>query len=237
MHFRRQLKPFQMPENPSVEDIHCWLALDNDAPVSLWTMQQPGAVVELYNIGELRGNREYAFQSLPMSYAKQQSYYFAMRQARKLMPHDWSELPVWASFHKINESRYQNDTTLKLIVPKSRIFPSVYNLWSELLNISPVTEGREWPKFWPLVSPFINLSQDHAGDNAGVFSGSCDVVMPSPSPPSEAECRKSWESVFDVRVTLRPSYKRSRTLQVMLPYISIVDIESAEEALQLESYR
>lgn len=237
MHFRRPSEPFQMPEEPLADDIRRWLALDPDAPVSLWTMQQPGAVTELYDIGELRGNSKYAFEALPTSCAKKPSYYFAMHQARKRMPHDWSELPIWASFYKIDESRHENDTSLNIIVPKSRVFPSIYELWTDLLKVFSTIGDGDWPTRWFPTNPYINPFQDRAASGSRASLGYKNAVTPMLPHPPEIECRKSWETPFDIDLTLNPLYKISRNLQAMLPYIRVSDVENASEILQSDLYR
>ena len=203
---------FYMPKSPEIEDIQYYLNLGSESYVSLWMLQQPGAVRKLKACGELRGDKAFAYTSKPVSLGKEGAYSWLVEQASKRQPGLWTDLPIWLSFHEQEDSRYENDTSIQVIVSKHRILPCFYDPWVEMLHIFSMIYKRDWPTLWLGTRPDLDPFEEKQAD--------CFI----PPAPSEATCRKSWESIFTIELGVDQRLAWSRTLQAVLPKITIEDM-------------
>ena len=201
------LTVFHMPEKPEIEDIRRYLSLSPKDLVSLWTLQQPGAIYTLKEKGELSGNKDFAYSSKPTNRGKEGAYCWMVKQASARQGNLWTDLPIWCSFHELKDSRYKNDTLLQVSVPKYQITPSFYDPWVEILHIFSMIHNRNWPTQWCGTRPNINFFEEKQEN--------CFI----PLAPSEAVCRRSWEDIFNLELGLRQKFNCSRTLQAVLPKI------------------
>ena len=163
--------------------------------VRLWTVQHTDAVTQLLKGSvPLRGREEYAYSDCAQG--KRSAYKWMVGQMNERLPRQYQchGLPVW-TLPVQSPCLGDKDQVLEIQVTRERVVFSFHSPWTRLLEIfSCMGEGDEerWPDIWS-TQPYLVAGAsgvDQKNGDAGNI-------------PSEAECRGSWEQIFDLTLARR----------------------------------
>jgi hypothetical protein len=165
--------------------------------VTLWSLQQPGAIKTLCNQRHLTGNPEYAHARGHIG--EERAYEWLDEQlSRRLESYDGKLPPVWAFPARPTHTDRQDDLLLRIEVPKRRVVFLFYDLWERLL-------------------------QDMHSCLPMYFSISRDKFVRS---YSECEKKRSWERMFDLELGRRSDLCwRPYCIQACLASIGIQEVK------------
>ncbi len=228
-----RISSLTLGQHVSQEDIERFLSCKADQPVTLWSMQQPGAVECLESTGRLLGNPAFAFapeRTGKSQAGKKDAYAWMNQQMKKRLGECEHDLPIWALLSRPEYTTRGGDRLLRIEVPKSRILVSFYQPWHQLLGVMAHLEcnGGRWPHLWASDScPYVSAK---ANDKGKEFLGGGDgrEAMPRPRRAKwpEDECRASWEGMFDLSEASRDGFLwQPISLQAMLFVIFRSDLK------------
>jgi hypothetical protein len=206
-----------IPDNPTLVHIDEL----NNAPattlVTLWTMQQPGAVQQLCDRGWYSPDPEFSLIKYGKS-GKRGAYEWMQEQMRQRLIGYNGELPIWMLLSRPTQISRAGDQLLRVEVPKERMLIGFYKPWEYLTQIMECLErsGNDWPPSSP--TPYFAASSD-------------DERQPV---PCRVKCQASWEKMFDLTLARRPGFRWSHCLQAMVPILYDYDVR---ECVPMSSVR
>ena len=166
------------PANVTLKYLRDLMSMARDARVTLWTLQQPGAVKHLTMKGYLTGRRKFAFAPAYNHPGKERAYAWLQSQMQVRLDCYCGELPIWALPSKPTQTNRDDDILLRVEVPKRRILFSFYELWCRLLR------GNSWEYF-------------------AIDVADREQNRPNNLCPPVHVCEKSWERMFELELGLR----------------------------------
>jgi hypothetical protein len=214
-------------------DVEGFLSSADDAPITLWSMQQPGALEILRKTGRLAGNPVFAFApdcAGKVPAGKKGAYTWMQQQMAKRVRHYQQELPIWALFSRPEHTNRRNDKLLRIEVPKSRMLVSFYHPWEKLLGIMNRLEANNWvwPDIWPApLCPYLFVDEeDEEAQGFDSIGGRPRGERARRYHWDEGRCRASWERMFDLRLARRERFLWTPIyLQAMLPNVFLTDVK------------
>lgn len=198
-----------MPDNPTLDDIDQLIKAPAATLITLWTMQQPGAVQQLRDTGRLMVDPEFSFVEYGKP-GKRGAYTWMQDQMQKRLIGYGGELPVWALLSRPTKITREGDLLLRLEIRKDRMLVCFHRPWDRLLGIMSSLEenGGVWPPLDP-----------------GYFAAcSDDKLQPGQPQPTETECRTSWEKMFNLELAWSSGFCWPFMLQAMLPRLDGYDV-------------
>ncbi len=223
--------PFQHPlafeEKVSLDELQRLISCPEDTPVTLWSMQQPGAIECLKTDGRLTGNPDFAFapdKTGRTPAGKKGAYTWMQEQMAKRLPSYNQELPIWALLSRPNDTTRPNDQLLRIELPKTRMLVSFYQPWPKLLSVMDCLERHNWlwPDHWSVSACCPYFSAD-AEDQKEEFVDT--ETRQRRDQWDEQLCRASWERMFDLKLARFEGFLWTPIcLQAMLPTIFHSDV-------------
>jgi Domain of unknown function (DUF3841) len=188
-----------LPNNPTREDVCRLINAPASEPITLWTMQQPGADQQLRESGQFAAEPKYSFD-VHGKPGKRFAYSWMQEQMRRRLAEYSGQLPIWALLSRPSRCTRPGDILLRVEIPKERMLICFYKPWTRLLEIMSCLESEcAWP---PLgVQPYLAAC---IGDKRQ-------------SVPNEQECRASWEKMFDLTLIQHAEFCWGYYLQAILP--------------------
>jgi hypothetical protein len=205
----------------TAEDILGLHAASDDTSVVVWSMQQPGAIDRLMQEGKLSGDPRFAFVDETHNWKRFGYVWMQEQMARRITGYK-QELPIWALLVPPSFSDRENDTLLRIEIPKSRMLISFYLPWTELEPaFAYLWNMQEWRDHWvTIIHPYAAVDATDLQKN--VFVGPHGQRR---TEWNEVECRASWERMFDLTFINREDFRWGLTLQTMIPYVLSDDVK------------
>jgi hypothetical protein len=211
----------------SNSDIDRLIACPPDIPITLWTLQQPGAVDCLNRDGYLTVDPSFAFpgKENDRKGGKERAYDWMRGQIRQRKIDGYEdEFPIWAFLSRPESTNRKDDVLLRFEITMKRFLISFYRPWEELLHVMDFLARHDcqWPENWsPFIRPYISVNPSDKNQNEF-------VDYPNPERQSywdKDKCMKSWEKMFQLECYnlhgffWKPSIDDHILLQAMVPIL------------------
>jgi Domain of unknown function (DUF3841) len=102
-----------MPDNPTLDAIDQLISASANTLITLWTMQQPGAVQQLHDKGRLTVDPEISLVT-HCKPGKRAAYVWMQEQMKKRLFEYSGELPIWALFSHPPRTTRAGDQLLRV---------------------------------------------------------------------------------------------------------------------------
>jgi hypothetical protein len=209
----------EFSEPVDLTDIEAIIDADDDQPITLWTMQQPGFLVSLGKEEVLTGNEDYAFGSFDAP-GKRGAYRWLQQQLADRVPGYGGRLPVWTLLTKPSFTLRSGDKLLRLRVDRARATFIWYKPWLSLLAF------MRTPERGVLLSDALNYAFQQERDER---EANLHVM------PPRAEILALMPRMFDLWLAREPGFLwmvEGTVLQAVVEEIAFEDVISIEDIEQ-----